>query len=131
MNESVCIALVVIFVLFLLFTLSSRSDKSSNFCEIRSMEHWRGEYNPVGRGPRGRWDNRSYRSSIQPITYAGTYGGPYYRPVHRYIPMFETHETSVDSNMMNCIEACSTKNGEEYQECLKLCKETYPTFSVV
>jgi hypothetical protein len=124
--DNISLGVVVFLILLLLFTLSSKKANNSE------MEGWRGsrggqEYNPVGRGPRGGWDNRSYRSRIQPISYSGW--GPYYAPVHRYIPVFDSKES--DNGLVNCIEACSTKNGEDYQECLKLCKETYPSFSVV
>lgn len=128
MNDSVCLALVVVFILLILFNSSKR-------------EHWQGEYNPVGRGRRGGWDNRSYRSSIQPISYSGwgVYGhgpgghsGPYrsYGGIHRYVPSFESSFES-DDDIISCINACSSKNGEEYQECLRLCRNVYPSFSVV
>lgn len=124
MNDSILVALVVIGVLLLLFSLSRVDDSE----KLSTQEHWRGDYNPVGRGPRGGWDNRSYRSGIQPISYSGW--GPYYRPIHRYVPVFDS-DSSVEPDITGCIEACSTKNGEEYQECLRLCRDVYPTFSVV
>jgi hypothetical protein len=65
-----------------------------------------------------------FRRIVNPIgiySYPTSYTGIY--PHRRYYPEFQTE---FDENMLNCMDTCSVKQGEDFQECLKFCKELYP-----
>ena len=75
----------------------------------------------TGLGPR-RWGGR--RHIVNPIGiygYPAPYVGVY--PYRRYYPEFETQ---YEKDMLNCMDTCIMKSGEDFQECLKFCKELYP-----